>query len=112
MGAWATVEELKEWMDLPANAGDDATLTQCLTVAQSHMVQRLDADLLTEAAIPPAEVPEDVKLALLMRANSLYRRRQTPEGVQGVGDFAVIRVGRTDPDVERLEGPYRAYGFT
>lgn len=111
MAAWATVAELKSWMDLPAGAGDDSVLTECLTVAQQHQTQRLDAELLTSAATPPAEVPADVKQALLLRAAALYRRRQTPEGVSGVGDFAVIRVGRTDPDVERLEGPYRQFGF-
>ena len=112
MAAWATIGELREWADFPAGAGDDAVLQQVLDVAQAQMTKSLNADLLAEDTIVPAECPIQVKHALLMRANALYRRRQTPEGISGVGDFAVVRVSRFDPDVETLVAQYRQFGFT
>lgn len=104
---WATLADLKSWVDMPPSGGDDAELQRCLDVAQEQQLQTLDTELFDEV-----DPPEAIVQALLMRAASLYRRRQTPEGVSGVGDFAVVRVGRNDPDVMRLENPYRCFGFT
>lgn len=53
-------------------------------------------------------VPLAVEQASLMLAARYYRRKQSPEGVAGFGDFGVIRVGSLlDPDVDRLLAPYR-----
>lgn len=109
---WATIADLRAWIDMPATAGDDTVLQQCLDVAQEQQQCRLDAEAVEGWVDDIATVPEAVKQALLMRSSALYRRRQTPEGVSGFGDIAVVRVGGRDPDVERLEQPYIGYGFT
>ena len=109
---WATLADLRSWVDLPVGAGDDPVLQQCLDVAQEQQQCRLDADAVDGWNADLATLPEAVKQALLMRASAMYRRRQTPEGVSGFGDIAVVRVGGRDPDVERLEAPYLQYGFT
>lgn len=51
-------------------------------------------------------VPSEVAMATLLTASRLFKRRESPEGVAGFGDFGAIRVTSTDPDVERLLGPY------
>ena len=53
-------------------------------------------------------VPDAVKQATYIHAARLYKRRESPTGVLGGGDFGLVRVGTIiDPDVEQLLGPYR-----
>jgi hypothetical protein len=52
-------------------------------------------------------VPDDVQEACLIKAAALYERRNSPGGVAGVDGFGVVRIGRSDPDVVELLGPYR-----
>lgn len=46
-----------------------------------------------------AAVPTEVTQACLLQASRIYKRKESPEGVAGFGDFGPIRVGRVDPDV-------------
>lgn len=55
-------------------------------------------------------VPEPVAEACLLMSARVYRRRQSPEGVIGFGDFGPIRVSRIDPDVAVLLEPYAKVG--
>lgn len=56
-----------------------------------------------------AEVPAKVRDACLILAASEYKRRYSPEGVAGFGEFGAIRIsGRVDPDVARLLKRYQA----
>ena len=100
-----TFTDLKEWADYPSNGGDEVVMTNCLDACQEFMVKRLDADLLGDP------IDEDVRIALLMRSAGLYRRRQTQTGYGGLGDGISYRVNNYDPDVEKLEDPYRCYGI-
>lgn len=52
-------------------------------------------------------VPVDVSQACLLLAARVYKRKESPDGVSNWGDFGVLRVGRTDPDVVALLDPYR-----
>ena len=52
-------------------------------------------------------VPDAVREATLIKAARLFRRRDTPEGIAGGGDFGVVRVSnREDPDVMALLQPF------
>lgn len=54
------------------------------------------------------EVPADIKVACLILAAKLYKRRDSAEGVLGASDFGIVRVGsRLDPDVKHLIDPHR-----
>jgi hypothetical protein len=54
-----------------------------------------------------ADVPGPVTQATLIKAARLFRRKDSPEGVAGFGDFGVVRVStRDDPDVIMLLGDY------
>lgn len=47
--------------------------------------------------------PPEIIQACLIQAARVFKRRGSPEGVAGVADFGVIRVGaRVDPDVAAL----------
>jgi len=54
-------------------------------------------------------VPQSVNQACLILAARMYKRKDSPEGVSGWGDFGFSRVVRTDPDVTALLDPYRRY---
>lgn len=54
-----------------------------------------------------AAVPQNVFQACLIHASRIFKRKDSPEGVAGWGDFGAIRVGKTDPDVLDLLQPYR-----
>lgn len=56
-------------------------------------------------------VPVQIKQATLIRAQRLYKRRDSPEGVAGFNDLGVVRVGRYDPDYDRLVAPFKQAGF-
>ena len=52
-------------------------------------------------------VPDAVREATLIKAARVFRRRDTPEGLAGGGEFGVVRVSsREDPDVVMLLAPF------
>lgn len=52
--------------------------------------------------------PDAVKQATLIKAARLFRRKDSPEGIAGFGDFGPVRISRSeDPDVMSLLDPYR-----
>jgi hypothetical protein len=57
------------------------------------------------------EVPDEVQQAASLLAARLYRRKDSPQGVIGGGDFGPIRVSRFDPDVEALISDLILPGF-
>lgn len=54
-----------------------------------------------------SSIPEEVKAATILKAVSLFRRKDAPFGVAGVTDFGPVRISRTDPDVIDLLREYR-----
>jgi hypothetical protein len=52
-------------------------------------------------------IPDGVHTACLMVAHRDLKRRHSPEGVMGVGEFTVRISGRVDPDVESLLREFR-----
>lgn len=52
-------------------------------------------------------IPDQVNEACILRAASLFKRRESIDGVSGFGDFGVVRIsGRMDPDVAALLNPF------
>ncbi len=58
-----------------------------------------------------ASVPSAIKQATILSSLRAYKRYESPTGVLGFSDMGVVRVGRLDPDVERLVAPYRKLRF-
>lgn len=54
-----------------------------------------------------AAVPDAVREAALIKCARLFRRRNTPEGFAGGGDFGMVRISKwEDPDVAMYLAPY------
>ena len=58
-----------------------------------------------------ASVPTAVKQACIILSMRQFKRYDSPTGVMGFGDLGVMRVGRVDPDVEKLLMPFRKMSF-
>jgi hypothetical protein len=56
-------------------------------------------------------VPPEVNSATLLKAASLFKRKDAPFAVAGFNDFGVVRIGRNDPDVMDLLGHLVIPGF-
>ena len=56
-------------------------------------------------------VPDDVKQAVLLQANRLWKRKGSPEGIAGSAEWGVVRLPRVDPDIELLLAPLRKPGL-
>lgn len=56
-------------------------------------------------------VPADVEYASLLKATSLFRRKDAPFGVAGFGDFGPVRINRKDSDVIDLLNPFVKVGW-
>ena len=54
-----------------------------------------------------ASVPIAIRQATILAALRAYKRYESPTGVLGFSDMGVVRIGRLDPDVERLVSPFR-----
>jgi hypothetical protein len=52
-------------------------------------------------------VPTDVRQACNLLSIREFKRYDSPLGVAGFGDIGVVRVSRTDPDIESLLAPFR-----
>lgn len=101
-----TADELATWLDVPTtpalSAAKAAQMTMCIDAAVADMEERCSL---------PAEWTPNVRLACLMHAARLYKRKNSPEGVAGFGEFGTVRVSRFDPDVEDLLSPFFRFGF-
>lgn len=58
-----------------------------------------------------SSVPYEVQEATILKAASLFKRKDAPFGVAGFGEFGVVRIGRNDPDVMELLGRFTQPGF-
>lgn len=56
-------------------------------------------------------VPDEVTAACLLKAASLFKRKDAPFGVAGFGEFGAVRISRQDPDVVDLLSAYTLPGF-
>lgn len=52
-------------------------------------------------------VPYEVNEACILKAASLFGRKDSPNGVAGFDGFGVVRIGKSDPDVVDLLQPFR-----
>ncbi len=52
-------------------------------------------------------IPTDVRQACNLLSIREFKRYDSPLGVAGFGEIGVVRVSRTDPDIEALLAPFR-----
>lgn len=56
------------------------------------------------------QLPAEITQATLILAGRLFKRKGSPEGVAGFGEFGTVRITGSDPDVARLLAPYTIPG--
>lgn len=94
-----TVEDVKTWLRLDADdATDDVLLEQCVSATNAFVAG-------TPYVVGPPPLvepwPDDVNLGATMLAARLYRRRNSPAGLELL-DGGVVYTDRRDFDVDKL----------
>ncbi len=109
MATWPDIGETRQYVG-EVNDDQMSVLDQCLTAAVAYIGYRCDENILEDDDYIDI-VPANVRIATMMLASREFRRRLSPEGVAGFGDFGAVRVTRIDPDIEALITPQRSWGF-
>jgi hypothetical protein len=103
-GSYATTWDSADYQLEPLNADtvDAAYAWWRITAVdeKTFPVSRYRPTLQVTAKWGWSAVPDEVNEACLLKAASLFERRNSPQGVAGFGDFGVVRISRYgDPDV-------------
>lgn len=112
MATWPNAEEAQAYI---GEITDDQIqiMGDCLTAAISYLEWRTDGALEVEDEDDDPLiyiVPATLREAALLLTSRLFRRRLSPEGVAGFGDFGAVRVTTLDPDIEAMITPSRSWG--
>lgn len=111
MATWPDITEVRAYIG-EVNDDQMLVLTNCLSAAVAYIGWRCDDQLESETTGDYDEiVPAALREATLLLTSRLFRRRLSPEGVAGFGDFGAVRVTRLDPDIETMITPYRSWGI-
>lgn len=92
--------EAQPWTGLRAVG----TLT--MPIPYTSLLARTDRLQVTAKWGWPA-IPSQVAQACLIQSARIFKRRYSPEGVAGFGEFGAVRVNSLDVDVQRLLADYR-----
>lgn len=102
----------------PRNADQFASATfdayafwQVRMIGSSLTVDPTRATLQVTARHGWSAVPAEVEAACLLKASSLFKRKDAPFGVAGFDGFGPVRITRADPDVLDLLSDYVLPGF-
>jgi hypothetical protein len=125
MAAWPTLSEVRGLLRLQPDATEDTYVQTALAAAIDYGQGAMGQDVtitdnadgsqtITGTPVYPGDtttLPDRAHQACLLHAARLYRRRDSIDGTLGFGDLGVVRVGRTDADVDALYGSVGPIGF-
>jgi Phage gp6-like head-tail connector protein len=100
VAAWPTLKEVRTLLRLQPDDTEDGVIGTALAAAIAYGVGRTNNQWAADAT----DVPDSAHEAALIDAARIYRRRDSIDGTIGWYETGAIRVGRFDPDVERLYG--------
>ena len=109
MATWPDIGALREYVG-EVNEDQEAVLQGSLDSAIAYIGWRCDGELEQDTVDYEEIVPANLQEATKMLASRLFRRRLSPEGVAGFGDFGAVRVVAKDPDIEALITPDVSWG--
>lgn len=105
-GTFATTWASTDYQLEPLNANTDATAHAWWRIVAvdryTFPVELRRTTLRVTAKFGWSAIPDEVEEACLLRAASIFKRKEAIFGVAGFGDFGVVRIGRQDPDVMDL----------
>lgn len=103
MADWPHLGTYKDWARIP-DTRDDDIIDAALDAVRAAVLARCPS----LATVDDPDVPGDVVYAVLLWCNRLIARRNSPDGIVGIGEMGVANIGRFDPDVGRLLAPWTA----
>jgi hypothetical protein len=92
-----TVQEIRDWLRL-SDSIDDIALEDGLRAAVEHQQRTL--------RFPESGYTDDLRFACMLRVARYLARRNSPEGIVGVGDFGGIQIASSDRDIYLLESAH------
>ena len=98
MAGWPTLPDVRRVLRLQPDDAEDLVIGQALAAAIEYGIGRVNNKYPADATDVPARCFE----AAMLDASRIYRRRDSLDGTVAWGDMGAIRIGRADPDVERL----------
>lgn len=111
---WTTVWDTGDYDLLPDNADQGEAAYAWWKIAAvgdfTFPVSSTRRTLQVTAKFGWSAIPADVEYATLLKAAALFRRKDAPFGIAGVGDFGPMRITRKDPDVIDLLQPFQRFG--
>lgn len=109
MTTWPDIGETRQYI---GEVTDDQMpiLENCLAAAVAYIDFRCDGNIEEDDDYLDI-VSANLREATLELTSRLFRRRLSPEGVAGFGEFGAVRVTGVDPDIERLIVPSVSWGI-
>lgn len=114
---WPKLADVRTVLRLQPDPTEDAVIDSARLAAVDYGVNKLTKRVVTYnddgtvsvtyEPLYPADaelIPDAVYEAALLDSARIYRRRDSLDGTVAWGDMGAIRIGRADPDVERLYG--------
>ncbi|MFC9088996.1 hypothetical protein [Nocardiopsis dassonvillei] len=109
-GTWGTTWDADDYQLEPLNADADETAHAWWRIkaigARTFPVTDHRAVLKVTASWGWSAVPDDVAEATILKAASLFKRREATFGVAGFGEFGAVRISRRDPDIIDMLAPF------
>lgn len=106
-----TLELVKVQLDIDAEDTDDDVRLGPIVAAVNRVIRRLPVaegitgTIADPEADPPVEAdswPDDVRQGATMLASRLWKRKNSPAGVEALGTDGPLYVRRNDPDIAML----------
>jgi hypothetical protein len=101
-----TLEDVQAWL---GPGYDTPTVTQAYNAAEAWVSKRVRYPVVNPLVEPPEplEAPDDLKQAVRFQTARYLARRNSPDGMVGLGDLGVARIPVSDQDVQTLINPWR-----
>lgn len=99
VGGPTTVAWVKVWLRIkPEDVRDDDVLTLVVAAVNSQV----RTWRVSQAAVGSADWPDRIVSGATMLGARLFRRRNSPAGVESFGSDGAVYVSRNDPDIAQL----------
>lgn len=101
VGGPTTLPWVKVWLTIKP---DDTRSDDVLNMIVAAVNSQVRTWRVSQAAVGATVWPDRIVSGATMLAARLYRRRNSPAGVESFGSDGAVYVSRTDPDIAQLLG--------
>jgi hypothetical protein len=98
MATWPAIGEVRSYIGEVLD-DDMPVLEECFLAATEKIQFLIDDDLILEDAEYVDIVPHTIRMAIMLQSSRWFRRRLSPEGIGGFGEFGAVRVASLDTDI-------------